>query len=141
MIDGIFIFLAFIIFFSFLGMVFLLYRKMKEVDYLSREELLLKIKTTKPLSQDIYDYIVNPISVFWHTKFLPKIYKDFEKAVSRFRINILKIETWLFKLANNIRGKRQIKNNHQSDYWKDVGEFKNGERKDDGGANGDKTDI
>lgn len=97
---------------------------------MKEEELLVKLQETKYLFSDFYEYIVTPTVNFWRNSVLPNLYKEFEKTVSRFRINLLKIEGWLLKLTNYIRGKRQIQNNNgngsQSQYWKDVNDFKNG---------------
>lgn len=89
-------------------------------------ELISKLQAAKPFFLDFNHYIVEPTVNFWKTVVLPKIYKEFEKLVSRLRINILKLEGWLLKLANYIRGKRKIQtNNEQSPYWKDINDFKN----------------
>jgi len=122
-----FIILISFIIVSAIGMVFLLTKKMREILPLSEEELLSRVRTIRSVSSDLHDYIVVPISVFWKTVALPKIYKDFEKIVSRFRINILKIECWLLKLTNYIRGKREVQRNGNTEYWKEINGSKNGE--------------
>ncbi len=93
---------------------------------MDEKELLVKLQETKYLFSDFYEYIVTPTVNFWKNSVLPNLYKEFEKTVSRFRINVLKIECWLLKLINYIRGKRKVSNNGSSEYWKDVNDFKNG---------------
>jgi hypothetical protein len=124
-----FITLIILIIFSAGGMMFLVGSRFKEVKIMSDEELLVKLRETKHLFSDFHDYVVVPAINFWKNSALPYIYKEFEKTVSRFRINVLKIEAWLLKLTNYIRGKRKIQNNGYSEYWKDVNDSKNGDKK------------
>jgi len=119
--------LVLIIFFSGLGMSYLILRRLKEVKAMPEAEFLLKLKQTKPVFSDFNQYLVAPLVNLWKTVVLPAIYKEFEKFISRFRINLLKMEGWLLRLTNYIRGKRKIQNNGKpSPYWKDINEFKNG---------------
>ena len=124
-----FITLILLIVFSGSGMFYLIWSRFKAVKIIKEEELLVKLQGTKYLFSDFHDYVVIPMINFWKNSVLPSIYKEFEKVVSRFRINLLKIEGWLLKLTNYIRGKRNNQcngNGSQSQYWKDVNDFKNG---------------
>jgi len=124
-----FITLILLIVFSAAGMLYLAGNRFKTVRIIKEEELLVKLQKTKHLFSDFYEYVVTPTINFWMNSILPNLYKEFEKTVSRFRINVLKIECWLLKLTNYIRGKRSAQcngNGSQSQYWKDVNDFKNG---------------
>ena len=136
---SIFITLILLIVFSAAGMLYLVGSRFKAVRIMKEEELLVKLQETKYLFSDFYEYVVTPTINFWRNSVLPNIYKEFEKTVSRFRINVLKIECWLLKLTNYIRGKRNNQcnsNGSQSQYWKDVNDFKNGlNGNDDGNGN------
>ncbi len=109
------------------GALYLVVSKLKPVASLSDKELLVKIYESKSLFADLYDRIINPAFNYWRQVVIPEIYKEFEKIISRIRLNILKIECWLLKLANYIRGKRTIQSNGCStEYWKDLNDSKNG---------------
>jgi len=104
--------------------------RFKAVRMMEEKELLVKMRESESLFSDFHNYIIIPSINYWKNSILPNIYKEFEKSVSRFRINLLKIEGWLLKLTNYIRGKRNIQNNgYPSDYWKDVNDSKNGDKK------------
>ena len=108
-------------------MFYLLMSRLRETRVMKEEELMVKLQTSKRLFVDFQDYVVAPTVNFWNSSVLPNVYKEFEKFVSRFRVNVLKIEGWLLKLTNYIRGKRNVQNNGcSSDYWKDMNSFKNG---------------
>ena len=121
-------------------MFYLAWNRFKIARTMEEDELLLKLKESKSSFADFHDYIVIPSANYWKNYILPNIYREFEKTVSRFRINVLKIEGWLLKLTNYIRGKRNNQGNGnggQSQYWKDVNDFKNGLNE---GNNGDKKE-
>jgi hypothetical protein len=113
------------------GMLYLLLKRLKEVRMMPENELLAKLQTSRPVFSDFHQYVFIPAVNFYRTAVLPKIYKESEKKISRFRINILKIEGWLLRLTNYIRGKRKIQNNGHTPYWKDINDFKNGLNGDD----------
>lgn len=121
-----FITLTLIIFFSGLGMSYLILHAFKEVRMMPEAEFLSKLKQTLPVFSDFNQHLVAPMVNLWKTAVLPAIYKEFEKLISHFRINLLKIEGRLLRLTNYIRGKRKIQSNSQSSpYWKDINDFKN----------------
>lgn len=101
--------------------------RLKTVRIMNERDLIIKIQESRCLFTDFYEGVVNPAINFWRNSILPAVYKEFEKIISRFRINVLKVEGWLLKLTNYIRGKRKVQNNgNQSQYWKDINDFKNG---------------
>ncbi len=109
------------------GMLYLVGNRFRTVRIIEEKELLVKLQSSKSLFADFYTYIIVPTVNFWSNSVLPNLYKESEKTVSRFRINVLRIEHWLLKLTNYIRGKRQVQNNgSQTEYWKDLNESKNG---------------
>lgn len=113
------------------GMLYLLLKRLQEVKMMPENELLAKLQTSRPVFSDFHQYVFIPAVNFYRTAVLPKIYKESEKKISRFRINILKMEGWLLRLTNYIRGKRKIHNNGRTPYWKDINDFKNGLNGDD----------
>ncbi len=123
--------LIIIVLFSAAGMLYLLLKRLQEVKMMPENELLAKLQTSRPVFSDFHQYVFIPAVNFYRTAVLPKIYKESEKKISRFRINILKMEGWLLRLTNYIRGKRKIQNNGHTPYWRDINDFKNGLNGDD----------
>lgn len=122
-----FIILIILMIFSGGGIVCLVINRLKAARLMGERELIIKIQESKSLLADFYEKVINPTVNFWRKSLLPPLYKEFEKIISRFRINVLKIESWLLKLTNYIRGKRNVQsNNHHSQYWKEMNDFKNG---------------
>lgn len=113
------------------GMLYLLLKRLQEARMMPENELLAKLQTSRPVFSDFHQYVFIPAVNFYRTAVLPKIYKESEKKISRFRINILKMEGWLLRLTNYIRGKRKIHSNGRTPYWKDINDFKNGLNGDD----------
>lgn len=112
--------------FSAGGMLYLIWRRLREIRMMADSELLEKLQASRPVFSDFHQYLITPTINFYRTSVLPAVYKESEKAISRFRINILKIERWLLRLTNYIRGKRKINSNGNTPYWKDINDFKNG---------------
>lgn len=93
---------------------------------MDRSELLLRAASSKSIFHDFHVYVFIPFVNSLKISVLPNIFKEFEKIISKFRINVLKVERWLFHLATYIRGKRNIKNNNKSHpYWDSVSDSKN----------------
>lgn len=121
--------LVLISFFSVSGIVFMFLNRLAKVKTMEGDELTDNLVSSKSIFSSLRRRFISPISNFWHTVVLPGIYKETEKTISRFRLNILKAERALLRLTNYIRGKREIKNNGDngsSPYWQDINEFKNG---------------
>ncbi len=113
------------------GMFYLTFRRFKEARVMADEDLFSKLRELRPVFSDFHDFVFVPAANFWQTKIFPALCKESEKIVSRFRINVLKIECELLKLTNYLRGKRTMNGNgngtcEQSEYWKEVNDFKNG---------------
>ncbi len=109
--------------------LYLVVSRIKGLSVLTERDLVIKIQESKCLFTDFYDNIINPLFNYWRSVVVVNLYKESEKIISRIRINILKIECWLLKLTNYIRGKRNIQSNgncDKSEYWKDINDFKNG---------------
>lgn len=123
--------LVIIMFLSVAGMLSLLSKRLREVRMMPENELLARLRISRPVFSDFHQYVFIPAVNFYRTVVLPKIYKESEKKISRFRINILKMEGWLLRLTNYIRGKRKINTNGNTPYWKDINDFKNGLNGDD----------
>ena len=103
---------------SAVGAVFLFSRGVSFARALPKEEFERRFSETRPVFHDINARIIIPFAVFLHDSLSPKIYKEFEIVISKFRINVLRTERLLLQLANYIRGKREVKMNGNSHpYW------------------------
>ena len=103
------------------GLVFLFSKGVSFARALPKEEFERRLNETKPVFHDINARIIIPFAVFIHDFLSPKIYKEFEIIISKFRINVLRMERLLLQLANYIRGKREVKMNGNSHpYWNQV---------------------
>jgi len=104
------------------GIVFLFSKGVSFARALPKEEFERRLGETRPVFHDINTRIIVPFAVFLHDSLSPKIYKEFEIVISKFRINVLRTERLLLRLANYIRGKREVKMNGNSHpYWNQVG--------------------
>ena len=104
------------------GIAFLVWRGVSFARAMPKEEFERRLGESKPLFYDINARIIIPSAVFLHDTLSPKIYKEFEIVISKFRINVLRMERLLLQLANYIRGKREVKMNGNSHpYWNQVG--------------------
>jgi len=104
------------------GIVFLFSKGVSFARALPKEEFERRLGETRPVFHDINARIIVPFAVFLHDSLSPKIYKEFEIVISKFRINVLRTERLLLRLANYIRGKREVKMNGNSHpYWNQVG--------------------
>ena len=106
---------------SAVGLVFLFLRGVSFARALPKEEFEQRLNETRPVFHDINARIIIPFAVFLHNSFSPKIYKEFEIIISKFRINTLRMERLLLRLVNYIRGKREVKmNGNGHPYWNQV---------------------
>jgi len=114
--------LVYLIVFSGIGMAFLVLKHLKEVRIMSKGELIEKLKESKPLISDFQEYTFIPMINFWHDIFLPRLFREGERVISKFRILVLRVERKLLQLTNYIRGKRELKINGQnkSPYWEEI---------------------
>src|SRR3989338_7690280 len=93
------------------GAAFIFSRRVFSARAMPKEEFERRINETRPVFHDINVRIIIPFFVFFHDSFSPKIYKEFEIIISKFRISALRMERLLLRLANYIRGKREVKMN------------------------------
>ena len=118
--------LVYISIFSAIGIIYLLTKGLILAKTIDKKELSLKL-TSSSIFDDFHVYVFIPFMDFLKTFILPKIFKEFEIIISKFRISVLKVERQLFHLANYVRGKREIKTDNESHpYWDSVNNSKNG---------------
>lgn len=122
--------LIYISIFSAMIALYLLARGLIAIKDMEKNELSLKLASSKPIFHDFHVYIFIPFVSFLKISVLPKIFKEFEIIISKFRIIVLKVERRLFHLVTYIRGKRDMGNNNNDNeshpYWDSVGNSKNG---------------
>src|SRR3990167_6217408 len=103
------------------GIAFLFSKGVSFARAMPKEEFERRLNETRPVFHDINARIIIPFAVFLHDSFSPKIYKEFEIIISKFRINVLRMERLLLQLANYISGKREVKMNGNSHpYWNQI---------------------
>ncbi len=107
----------------------------KEVFFaraMPKEEFERRLSESRPIFYDFNARILIPAAVFLHDSLSSKIYKEFEIIVSKFRINVLRVERLLLRLANYIRGKREVKiNGNSHPYWNKVSRAEPEDKKED----------
>ena len=114
------------------GLVFLFSKGVSFARALPKEEFERRLNETKPVFHDINARIIIPSAVFLHNFLSPKIYKEFEIIISKFRINTLRMERLLLQLANYIRGKREVKMNGNSHpYWNQISDADSKDKNED----------
>lgn len=108
--------------FSFLGAAGLFARRFAPARMLSGEELNRRLKETRPTFHGISNRVSVSAGNFVKRSVLPKLFKEFEIIISKFRIYVLKAERMLHDLTHYIRGKREIKSGRSNHpYWNNVG--------------------
>lgn len=111
--------------FSFAGASFLISRGIFYARAIPGAEFKQKLSETESVFNDIKNKLIIPSFVLLHDTFSPKIYKEIEIIISKFRINFLRAERQLLHLANYIRGKREMKiSNGNHPYWDQLSEIK-----------------
>lgn len=114
---------------SFGGSFLLVLRRAFYARTIPETELKRELSETVSVFRDIKTRLITPPFVLAHNTFSPKIYKEFEIIISKFRINVLRMERHLLRLANYIRGKREMKmNNDSHPYWDQLTDSKKEEK-------------
>lgn len=114
---------------SFAGASFLVSRRAFSARTIPETELRRELSETISVFYEIKTRLIIPPFVLMHDTFSPKIYKEFEIIISKFRINMLRAERQLLNLANYIRGKREMKmNNDGHPYWDQLADLKKEEK-------------
>ena len=114
------------------GIAFIFSKGVSFARALPKEEFERRLNETKPIFHDINARIIIPFAVFIHDFLSPKIYKEFEIIISKFRINTLRMERLLLQLANYIRGKREVKMNGNSHpYWNQISDVDSKDKNED----------
>lgn len=114
---------------SFAGASFLISKKIFYARTIPETEIKRELSETISVFNDIKKRLIIPPFVLAHDTFSPKIYKEFEIIISKFRINVLRMERHLLRLANYIRGKREMKmNNDSHPYWDQLTDSKKEEK-------------
>lgn len=117
--------------FSAIGLIVLTGRAVADVRKINKEEFRARFIEMKPFFHDLNVRAVFPMRMYLSVIILPKIYKEFEIVISKFRINVLRIERMLLHLAHYMRGKREVKINGGSHpYWDNLGSPKDEKKPD-----------
>lgn len=107
---------------SFSGVVLiaLFAKNLKAAKAIPQAELEQSLRESRSSFHHISSGIVAPTAGYVKKSILPKVYKEFEIIISKFRIYILRVERMLLWLTHYVRGKREVKVNGSHPYWDSI---------------------
>lgn len=103
---------------SLCGIAMLFMRRYLPVKALNFQELELRLRTSHSLRKELRERWVEPLKAKCYEVYLPRFWRWSEKIVRRFRVVVLKFETQLKRLSDNLRGKHvNLEVPEKSEYW------------------------
>lgn len=105
---------------SALGLLVLFVRRIPDVSHMSGEKVSELLLNSQSLSRECAHAAAHIVRVTWVTYVRPFTLLFAVKVISRIRIQILRIEQQLFKIAGRIR-QRSLPAPRPSAYWQDLG--------------------
>lgn len=113
--------------FSFAGMAVIIFRHLKEIRMVARNEAVSNLNFGCSLVKSFYCSAKSSFICFWKNYLSSLFYKITEKMLFKLEKITKKIQVRILRFSNYIRGRRKIRNSlTNSEYWGDVIEFKNG---------------
>ena len=117
------------------GILFLFGRHWREVKALSAEEIARALAASSSVREEFKGRYLEPVKGRFFEIYLPAFWKMLEKAVRRFRVLVLKLDTKLKYLSENLRGRHvNLEVSERSEYWKDL----SGAKQENGAASDEK---
>lgn len=118
--------------FSLAG-AFLIFRKhLVQAKRLSPEELLAKLEASRSVRSELKERWYDPLEARFYESLAPAFWRVSEKFVIRARMLVLKLETRLKWLSDNIRGRHiKLEVSSKSEYWQNLNGAKNNARLDE----------
>lgn len=117
----------FLLLISLAGIFFLTRDYLREAKSLSREELMSRLSALRSVRSDIKERFFGPAIIMLRGIFLPAFWRTCEKAITRVRVLVSKLETRLKWLSDNIRGRHiNLDVSKKSEYWQNLNGAKNG---------------
>ncbi|MBI5045496.1 MAG: hypothetical protein HZC14_00565 [Candidatus Niyogibacteria bacterium] len=116
---------------SFVGVVAIILRNLSLVRSLTEEELARAMAERFSVREELLSRLLVPACDRAHDYCVPKFYAFSEKTLRRFRILVLKTENKLQKVADYLKGKRNLNGDSgngsvkNSDYWREINEHQN----------------
>ncbi|MEK7646764.1 MAG: hypothetical protein AAB378_00090 [Patescibacteria group bacterium] len=116
---------------SIIGAAVIILRNLPMVRSLTEEELNRAMAERFSVREELLSRLLVPVCDRAHDYCVPKFYAFSEKTLRRFRILILKTENKLQKVADYLKGKRNLNGDSgnggvkNSDYWRSINEHQN----------------
>ena len=117
------IFALAISFFSMVGIIALLLRRVPQVAEMSDEELVGVLQRERPLLTQAWEYTLGAVRTIWYRHFREQTYAFAVKKISQVRIQFLRVEQALFRFASRLRARTRSPK-APSVYWKDMHEWR-----------------
>src|SRR3989339_301757 len=123
-----FIFYLALLVFSAAGAVFLFGKYFREVKKMPAIQLQERLSASSSVRRELKERWYNPAETKFYEVILPAFWRGLEKLVTKVRVLVLKLETRLKVLADNIRGRHiNLDVGEKSEYWQNLnGAKKNG---------------
>lgn len=121
---------------SIIGAAAIILRNLPMVRSLTEEELHRAMAERFSVREELLSRLLVPACDRAHNYCVPRFYAFSEKTLRRFRILILKTENKLQKVADYLRGKRNLSSDNSggsaknSDYWREINEHQNSVKND-----------
>lgn len=117
--------------FSAAGAAFLFGKYFREVKKISATQLQERLVTSSSVRLELKERWYNPAEMKFYEVVLPAFWRGSEKFVTKVRVLVLKLETRLKWLADNIRGRHiNLDVGEKSEYWQNLNGAKNNHRPD-----------
>ena len=108
------------------GVYLLAHRHFREARSMSQEELLRRLVFSPSVRNDLLERFLKPVGRGFRQALWPALLRRFEKIIIRFRMAVLRLESRLKWLSDNIRGRHiNLDTSKKSEYWQNVNGAKN----------------
>ena len=117
---------------SLAGALFIFGKYLAEAKRLSLEELLKRLEASRSVRSELKERWYDPLEVLFYESVLPSFWRTSEKFITRVRVLVLKLETRLKWLSDNIRGRHiNLEVSSKSEYWQNLNGAKKNNRPED----------
>ena len=114
-------FFATIFVLSSAGILLVFGRRYLAVERLSPSELQMGLKVSRPLRDDFKENYISPVKSWVDRAIMPRFWKSCEKTIIRTRLTVLRFETRLKRLSEDMRGRHtNLDVSEKSEYWEDL---------------------
>ncbi len=116
--------------FSLAGIFIIFWRHFSEVKKLSKDEIKLLLNSSRSVRKDLRERYFDPAKGKFYEIYLPAFWRVSEKMVKVLRVLVLRFETKLKHLSENLRGRHvNLEVREKSEYWQTLNDVKQGNNK------------